>query len=232
MMNAKDYKDMSIEEKTRRLEQSRNDSVKSRNNDIIDINYKNDRYKISASRLKKAVVTLFLATSIAATGVGVGLTLGIDHAIESVREDEKITQVLSSYDEIVTEETHRTNDGSGYWYDTRAIGVRVLESDDKDLALYGVFNRMVCDTKEIKERHMDEVISTMSTFAKSDPSKYDGVPTYTGFSDYLIQNGCVDKDGNPSVEVYREKMDQYALATSIMKSATSEFDSGNIGAKK
>ena len=60
-----DYRRRPIEEREDKINRARNNSVSSRKKDIIEVKYRGSRFKISAHRLKVAVVTSFLATAIA-----------------------------------------------------------------------------------------------------------------------------------------------------------------------
>lgn len=201
------YKNMSEDERRERLERAKNNSVTSRNPDIAKVEYKGERYRINAKRLKVAVVTAFLATAIACTALGYGLSKGIDH----LEDEYDVYQEISSYAHIVHDNTHRTSDNQGYWYDTLDMGDDILKKEDKAVALYAAYEKMTCGTYENKMKHMDQIIDRMRNVVEHYQETYPGIKTYSNFTDYLIQNECIDKDGNPSFKVYEEKMKDYIL---------------------
>lgn len=212
-----DYRRRPIEEREDKINRARNNSVSSRKKDIIDVKYRGSRFKISAHRLKVAVVTSFLATAIAATSIGIGLTSQIHKAQDAmvVREE------LKSYAQMVGEETHRTEKNDGYWYDTYDIAFRVLEDEDIHKALYGVY-KDIGYNKQNKIEQTDDVITNMKKIVTYNQDTYGDKPVYDSFNDYLIKNNFVDKEGKPSTSVYEEKMNEYVLGQAKINNVLNE----------
>lgn len=215
MNNNDKYKNMSPEEKNERLERARNSSVKPRNPDMIDVNYRGDRFRISAHKLKVAVVTTVLATAIAATGVGIGITKVVD----TVKDEIAISSALEEYDSIVNDNTHRTKKNDGFWHDATDIAIEILNAEDRDLAIYAVYN----DINYNRTKNMTEIFSEIDRVIANNPDLYSNIPTYGGYEKYLINMGCVDKEGKISVEKYQDKMDAYAVAVANLNKAESNI---------
>lgn len=212
-----DYRRRPVEEREDKINRARNNSVSSRKKDIIDVKYRDSRFKISAHRLKVAVVTSFLATAIAATSLGIGLT----NQFHQAQDRRTVTEELRTYAQLVGNETHRTNDLQGYWYDTFDIAKGVLKDEDMHRALYGVYKDIGYNQAN-KVEQTDDVIRNMKTIASSSSEQYGDKPVYDSFNDYLIKNNFVDKDGRPSTAVYEEKMDQYVLEQAKMNEVMQE----------
>lgn len=211
------YRRRRVEDREASISKARNNSVSSRKKAIIEVNYRGDRFKVSAHRLKVTVVTSFLITAIAATSLGIGLTNQF-HAAQDSRE---VRDALQSYAQLVGNETHRTNDLQGYWYDTLDIAKGVLKDEDIHRALYGVYKDIGYNQAN-KVEQTDDVIRNMKSLVSSNPEQYVDKPMYNSFNDYLIQNNFVDKEGLPSTKVYEEKMDQYILGQTQMNNIIKE----------
>lgn len=222
MENIRKYNEMSTQERYERLERARNNSVKSRNSDLIEINYKKEKYKISANRLKKVIVTAFLVTALASTAVGIGLTRGV----ENLKDDNIIYEHVSEYNDIILDNTYRTADNEGHWYDTYNMARDILKKDDQNLALYTVYQGIKCGSKESKKEHMDRIVKSISSLG----SGYQDINEWFGdcknFDDYLIKNDCVDKKGNPSTKLYEKKMKTYILGKDAYTKST--FGENNV----
>ena len=216
MTNTNDYRKMNPQE---RVERARNDSVKTRNLDIVDVNYRGDRFKLSAHKLKVAVVTTFLATAITATGVGIGLGIAGVKAVDNFKENIAISDTLEEYDSIVSENTYRTKDNQGYWHDSRKIAMEILDAEDQDLAIYAVYNNISFN----RTKNMSDIFHDLSIFTKysGDPSSHTKI--YSSYEDYLKEMGCIDNEGNISTKMYEEKMDEYASVVADMKKAESNM---------
>jgi len=139
---------------------------------------------------------------------------------------------LSEFNDIVSEEVHRTKDNTNYYYDTRGIALRLLDEPDFDLALYGVYNRLMCGTQENKELHMSRILNEAKGFVEENPEKYKNSPKYGYFEGYLEEKGFVDKDGNPSIKVYKEKMNNYVMAVAHMREQRQEISGNSMGVRK
>lgn len=215
MANTNDYRNMSPQERYDRLERARDNSVKTRNPDMIDVNYNGDRFKLSAHKLKVAVVTTFLATAITFTAMGIGLGIGGTKLAENFEQGISVSDVLEEYDSIVSSNTHRTKYNDGVWYDNAGIARDILNTNDEKLAVYGVFKEMNWN----RTKNLDEVMNWISIYKKDSGSK--NIPDT--WEDYLKEMGCVDEEGNISTKMYEEKMDNYALAVANMQKAQSSM---------
>jgi len=228
----KDYRHLDMQEKQRLIQNARNNSVKTRNSNLKSTKYRKCKIDLPSVRLRKQVLTLLVATAIASTGVGIGVTLGVQKAIGTYNELITVHDVLSEFNDIVSEEVHRTKDNTNYYYDTRGIALRLLDEPDFDLALYGVYNRLMCGTQENKELHMSRILNEAKGFVEENPEKYKNSPKYGYFEGYLEEKGFVDKDGNPSIKVYKEKMNNYVMAVAHMREQRQEISGNSMGVRK
>ena len=215
MINSDKYKNMSFEEKNERLERARNNSVKTINPDIVDVRYKGERFRLSAHKLKVSVVTTLLATAIAATGIGIGITKVVDN----IKDNKAVSAALEEYDSIVADNTHRTQDNENFWYDTRGTARDILNSEDRDLAIYATYQ----DIRINRTKNMTDIFSEMDRQIANNPELYPDVTPYGGYANYLKNIGCLDKDGNIQEDLYKSKMDAYALAVSNFNKAESNI---------
>ena len=227
MANTNDYRNMNPQDRMDRLERARFNSINTYNSDIIDVRYKGDRFKLSAQKLKVAVVTTFLATAIAATGVGIGLTKVVD----KVKDEQSISFALEEYDSILDENTHRTKHKDGYWHNYTCIATDILHAEDRDLAIYAVYNDLAKysasnDIDYNRTKNMTDIFSEIDRLIIINPTIYPGIPVYGGYQNYLKEMGCVDKDGNISTKMYENKMDKYAAAVANMNKAESSISKG------
>lgn len=87
----------------------------------------------------------------------------------------------------VMENTHRTEDNSGYWYDTTAIASDIASSNDYDDNIYGAYYKI--------DSNGANVFGTMNDIiAKSSD--------YTDFTDYLRDHGLLKDDGTIDINKY------------------------------
>ena len=207
MINNDKYRNMSPEERYERIERARNSSVNSRNPDITNVNYHSDRFRLSAQKLKVAVVTTFLAIAIIAIGIG------INKAIDHIKDNIAIESTLEEYDSIVADNTHRTKNGEGYWHDSTDIAIEILNAEDRDLAIYAVYNDINYD----RTGNMTSIFSEMDRVIGNNPDLYPGISQYGGYKNYMKNMGCIDEEGNVLKSKYESKMDEYALSVANLK---------------
>ena len=219
------YRNMSEEERSEKIDHAKNNSVKSRKTNMDTVEYKKEKY--SAKRLKVGVVTTFLATAIACTALGYGLSKGVEY----MQDAYEVRQAVESYSDVVANNYHITAYGDE-WYDTIDMADDILEKEDKPLALYTAYDKMDCGTYENKMKHMDEIIKRMSSVVRHEQEKYDGIKTYESFSDYLIQNGCVNEDGKPSFDIYESKMKDYIISRDMGNDMRESFVNSESVIKK
>lgn len=215
MANVYDYKNISQKEKDTKLEQARNNSIKTRNSNIIGISYKGKRYKISAERLKVTIVTSFLATALAVSGI----VMGIGSTIDDIKEDIAVREALEQYENIIPDNTYRTNDNTGFWHQPIGVAKDILNAEDRDLAIYKVYK----DIQFNRTSNMTDIFNEMDSLIRNNPEKYGDIPTYGGYQQYLRNLGCVDKKGNISMKKYEEKMDNYALSVKNLQKSENDI---------
>ena len=87
----------------------------------------------------------------------------------------------------VDENTHRTEDNKGYWYDTTTIASDIASSNDYDDNIYGAYYKI--------DSNGANVFGTMNDIiAKSSD--------YTDFTDYLRDHGLLKDDGTIDINKY------------------------------
>lgn len=216
MDNNDRYRNMSQKERNERLERAKNNSVKTRNPDIVDISYQGKRYKITAQQLKVGVVTTFLAAAIAVTG----MVKVIEKGVENIQDRIAISSVCEEYSTIVSDNTHRTQKKDNYWHDPRGIAIDILQAEDRDLAIYSVYSNIDYN----RTKNMTDIFNEIDRVILNNPEYYSDIPLYGGYENYLKNMGCVDKKGNISVEKYREKMSEYAVSVANLDKAKSNIN--------
>lgn len=90
---------------------------------------RNDRYRISREEFIERMKIVAASTAVATT-----LLLGISNAAISTIRDIIVHETMRSefQVEILSPETHRTNDGQGHFYDYEDIAQRIENSDNYD----------------------------------------------------------------------------------------------------
>ena len=104
--------------------------------------------------------------------------------------------------QVVSIETHRTEDNQHYWYDYWDIAERYDDSYDFDSWVYGVFDNVGWN-QESKIECMNEVFEKLAA---------NDITVYSSFVDYCESKGvCVEKDGKLVVDTkaYREFVENY-----------------------
>ena len=87
----------------------------------------------------------------------------------------------------VDENTHRTEDNKGYWYDTDSIASDIVSSNDYDDNIYGAYYKI--------DSNGANVFGTMNDIiAKSSD--------YTDFKDYLKDHDLLKDDGTIDINKY------------------------------
>ena len=91
--------------------------------------------KERTKRILKIVVPVVIVTL-----TGGWLKDEIDHN----RYTSEMLQASRSYEYIISDNTHRTNDNSSYWFDTSKIGnaISELPTDEKDLAVFSLVTKI------------------------------------------------------------------------------------------
>ena len=164
---------------------------KSRN--VARVEYKQEVFRVDLDKLKKLITVSALALTVlvsSLTGVAV-------KGVNNLQDQAQINEYLSQYSSIVSENTHRTDDGQHYWYDTYDIEKEVSNNPETfSEELYAVYNKIGYND-ENKIDHMNKIVNHTGN--------------YSDFDDYLTKNGFVNEDGSPSRENYEDYSDQYIL---------------------
>lgn len=127
---------------------------------------------------------------------------------------------------IVSQCTHRTSDNEGFFYSHTEIARKILSLDEdlREYALCAALNDMG-SYREVEfekgKTNQDYLLSNISTLEKGNDYKIlDGT---SNLEDYLKMKGYVDKDGNPSFEMFIQKENENApiikeIVESLMES--------------
>lgn len=150
----------------------------------------------------------FIAVAVAVTLVATGGGIGISRAVSDLKQSNISKEAVASYVEMVGDNSYRTDDNQGFWYDTDAIADNVVKADDIDVGIYGAYKGMSMNTNA----NMNKVVSRIG-------NKEDSPIKVTSWEDYLKSKGFTDKDGNISTDKYEEAMQQYIVAKLNMDEA-------------
>lgn len=186
------------EEEIREYEEARQKSLEER----IAQDYDRDR------RRTKAFIAIGVASAAALLSLAIGIGAHI-YKIYKTNEDqtkyrEEITEILSSYDDIMENTTVNLGNGEGdYYYRHNVLASRILASDNPELAFYTVYDRINWD----KNGNMSEIIEEMlPSINDNNRDEFAWIRGCNDFDSYLIKKGCVDENGKPSMEKYEETM--------------------------
>lgn len=165
----------------------------------------------SSQRMKKIGYT---ATAIiVALGIGIASICSTVHLLQKHNAEKEI---LGEYQQIVSTYTERAGINSEYFYHKpEKIAKKILDEiksgDNYDFALYGVYKQIGAGP-ENKMDKANSVMAWMNEYIKENPEQYGNIPVYEGKMDeYMIKNGFVDKNGNPSQDKYEKEMDKKVL---------------------
>lgn len=139
-------------------------------------------------RSKKIVATVFAGLSIAIAG-GVLVT----NTVDSYKLDDAVKDTVGyiSASEHTIDAHDPANPGA-YFYDTSAIARDIVNTDDFEDNVYGVYYRFKENRVNV-EGSMDEVFSKCNLYTDEG---------YASFSDYLKSKGLVDENGNIDLDKY------------------------------
>lgn len=85
-------------------------------------------------RLKNRAIAIGLGVSFLVGGL---TNAGIDKLIEKAEENSFSGKYAAEFQkEVINENTHRTYDNKGFWYDYEAIADRISKSDSPDVLIY------------------------------------------------------------------------------------------------
>lgn len=167
------------------------------------VNVNKDRViRVSEKKMKK-----FLATSIAIISLLLttnAFQIGSD-VVDYFQKRQTISRVLEDSHDKVVESTRLASNKVDFYYDVSSL-IDYIQEDENEIPerLYGVLSSIGFN----KSYTVDELNTIVSSVYKNE----DGSETYTSFEDYLIKNDFVDKNGEASVDVYRDKMRDYIFA--------------------
>ena len=141
--------------------------------------------------------------------------------IIAIKNDKLRDSVLAEPRSIVDSQRY-INENGYYIYSERGVAIEILKQEDFDLTLYGVYKDVTSD-KDKKITKMNEIIGEMSSIIANNPQYDRGIQLPGSFDEYLQERGCVDENGQVSLDKYEQKLDDYALAVAKHKQATSNL---------
>lgn len=152
---------------------------------------KKERISVSKNDIKKSLVSIGAVATIAG--------FGISNLISFVDSKQTVSKYLFDNRDVVSENTHRTNDNTGIWYDTDDMAFSVSESDsNKEALIYSVYSNMRYD----RTKHMNSFMKSLSSY----DAEYQ---QFEDFEDYIIKKGFVNEKGEPDQDSYKKYMDEY-----------------------
>lgn len=177
------------------------------------VNYKKDRMVIDKTKFKKFLITASLVIACASSA----LTGVVINTIDTIKDNQIVSEYIEPYYAIVSNNTHRTVDNQNYWYDVSDIADELLSDKEAfNEKFYAVYQRIgYNDSNKIK--HLDQILSIVDGRLSMNPEPYDKFVGYDSFNDFLIANSFVDKEGKPSREAYEKHMNEYIIAKATME---------------
>lgn len=156
---------------------------------VKKIKYNGKVYKINIDELKKFLTT----TTIVIAGVAILIGLG-DKAIDNYAEYKEISQIKSSYAQVLESNTHRTYNNQGYWYDYEQMAKDLLQNpEDFGVQIYCIYDRIGYND-ESKIECMNELFQNINFEISKDPEKYKDFEIYKNFGYFLMENGFTSTD--------------------------------------
>lgn len=163
--------------------------------------------KIDVEQLKQKIKASIVAVALIASG------FAASEYIKFENDDAIIKNYLNDNRTIVTENTMRTDDNSGYMYIHPKIAYEIANTNqDIDSIIYSVYYQMGYD----KFGNMNEVMKNLQYYVPED-SRFKNI---SSFSSYLSQNGFVDENGQIDEKKYNTQMKEHILASEKQRAAT------------
>lgn len=129
------------------------------------VNYSKGKHEARKSNAKKVVA---IATAVL-------VAMAMFHAIRKSSKNVSINEYIrETYGTILSDNTYRTEDNQGFWYDTAAIAKEVENSDNKDEILFALSKLMVNP-----QQNMDSLAAELGS---------------ENFEKYIEKNGYKDID--------------------------------------
>lgn len=184
---------------------SKNAKEKSCNPDIIVRRGRSGsiaRLDFEKSFLAIATTVIIAASSL--TGVIVGVE---SHSKYDISSNDVYREYLSSFNYIVNDNTWNNGaEKDSFGYDHRGIATDIMGSEDFDVAVFAVFNKIGTKSGYDGQTNMDMIIQDVDTMRKDDGKKYGS------FDGYLASLSL-------SEEEYMDKMAEYVKAKALEQQA-------------
>ena len=162
-------------------------------------------------RVKEKTLKNFIKASIVIIGLSsVGIVQAGNSLANHINKAQVVGNSISEARNFVHSSVHRTADNMNYYYNTDQIADYILKNpESKYEKIYAVFTTIGYNEAS-KNEQMDIIIKKVF-------ENENGDAIYNSFNQFLIENGFVDKDGNPSKKDYEEKMKEYIFAKEELK---------------
>lgn len=191
-------------------EQNKFQSFKNNSLNGQSIHKKNiTREKIQKDILKKKLIkcSLYIGLIAGTFNLATSVSTAISNA-PTVVIDEYIDENGLN---IVSRNTHRTEDNRNYYYSHQQIAKEILRSDNQEFLIYICFREMDSKTYEKysnqEVRNMDDVFYQLNKQSEND-SVY---KEYDSFKEYLIKSGYSNNNGDPDYKMYDHYMQERLL---------------------
>ncbi len=179
------------------------------------------RQKANRKRDAAIAKTILVVASAALITASIGTYRAIDKGIEKVQTRSAINEFYSQSEYYDGEKSYYQVINGTMWdgmnqyghvvgFNQNDLSEFVEKSENKDISLFSIYCRISQNTIW----NMNEVVSR-TNFGE-------GV-RYEDFSDYLTKKGFVDKNGDPSIEKYREVMTKRVLAEKNIKDTETTY---------
>lgn len=184
-----------------------------KSSNVKKIKYKGKTYSIDTKALTKFIAQSTLAIVLS----GAALVSVVGMASDNLNDFKNDRQIKSEYVQLLNENTHRTDDTKGYWYDFDAIAKGLLtNSEDFELQLYCIYDQIGYNEAN-KIECMNNLFREINIEISKDIEKYKDFEIYENFEHYLKVNGYTSK------KVYEHHMNKMIETKMNVKEGSSSW---------
>ena len=129
-------------------------------------------------------------------------------AVQSAMSDLLVDPNAKHSPSIITRNTYPTDDFQNFWFDNAGIAEELLELPDEafDAELYATYTEMGVNRKNAYIDNFSKIIYYLGLYADAEKDSLAFARTNgcCDFDEYMIKNGFVDENGEPSVDKFIE----------------------------